>query len=131
MTAQPNKDDDVNLEEFTRVADANEIPPGRGIGVDVDGIEIAVFNVGDGAFYAISNRCSHQHAPLCKAGEEKINAEYTWTKTRGSVNTEECTVSCPWHLWTWDLETGVNEASGQRIATFDCIVRDGDVLVRI
>ena len=124
-------DDTPDLAEFTKVAEVGEIPEGRGIGVSVDGVEIAVFNVGDGDYYAISNRCSHQQAPLCKAGEEKINAEHTWTKTRGGVNKEECTVSCPWHLWTWDLETGVNEASGQRIGTFDCTVDGGDILVRI
>ena len=123
--------DSIDPDDYTKVAEVGEIPEGRGIGVDVDGIEIAVFNVGDGDYYAISNRCSHQQAPLYKAGEEKINAEHTWTQTRGGVNTEECTVSCPWHLWTWDLETGTNEASGQRIGTFDCVVDDGDVLVRI
>ncbi len=121
---------DGGRDGFTKVAEADEIPEGRGVGVDVDGVEVAVFNTGDG-FYAISNRCAHQHAPLCKAGEEKINAEHTWTKTRGGVNSETKTVSCPWHLWSWDLETGENEASGRRIATFDVAVDDGDVLVRI
>ena len=115
---------------FTKVAEADEIPAGRGIGVDVDGIEVAVFNA-DGEFHAISNRCAHQSAPLCKAGERKINAEHTWTETRGGVNAEAGTVSCPWHLWSWDLETGENPASGSRIATFDCRVDDGDVYVRI
>ena len=124
-------DQSIDTDAYTKVAEVSDVPEGRGIGVDVDGIEIAVFNCGDGEFYAISNRCSHQQAPLWKAGEEKINAEHTWTQTRGGVNTEECTVSCPWHLWTWDLETGTNEASGQRIGTFDVEVRGEDVLVRI
>lgn len=117
-------------DEFTKVATVAEIPEGRGIGVSVDGIEIAVFNTGD-EFHAISNRCAHQQAPLCRAGEEKINAEDTWTKMRGGVDVESKTVSCPWHLWSWDLETGEHEASGKRIGTFDCEVVDGDVLVRI
>ena len=121
---------DTSLEDYTKVAEVGEIPNERGIGVDIDGIEIAVFNA-DGEYYAISNRCSHQQAPLCKAGEEKLNPEYTWTKTRGSVNAEEKTVSCPWHLWRWDLETGEHEVTGQRIGTFDVRVDDGDILVRI
>ena len=121
---------DATAEDFTKVATVEEIPEGEGVGFDVGGIEIAVFHV-DGEFYAISNRCAHQRAPLCKAGERKINAEHTWTETRGGVNAEAKTVSCPWHLWTWDLETGENAASGSRIATFDCRVVDGDVLVRI
>lgn len=121
---------DEDLDGFKKVAEAGEIPAGRGIGVDVDGIEIALFNA-DGEYFAISNRCAHQSAPLCKAGERKINAEHTWTKTRGGVNAEKQTVSCPWHLWSWDLETGVNETSGKRIATFECRVEDDDILVRI
>lgn len=115
---------------YTKVAEVGEIPVGRGIGVDIDGIEVAVFNAED-EYFAIANRCAHQQAPLCKAGEEKINAEHTWTKTRGGVNTDANTVSCPWHLWTWDLERGVNPASGKRIATFDCRVEDGDILIRL
>lgn len=115
---------------FVRVATVDEIPRGRGIGVDVGGIEVSIFHVND-EFYAISNRCAHQQAPLSKAGEKKINAEHTWTDSRGGVNEEECTVSCPWHLWEWDLETGVHEASGKRIGTFDCKTEGGNVLVRI
>lgn len=117
-------------EAYTEVANTDEIPRGAGIGIDINGIEIAVFNV-KGEFYAISNRCSHQRAPLCKAGDKKINAEHTWTETRGSVNEESCTVSCPWHLWEWDLKTGEHEASNQRIGTFDTLVEDETVYVRI
>ena len=121
---------ELDPEEYTRIAELEEIPRGKGIGVDVNGIEIAVFNV-DGELYAISNRCAHQRAPLCKAGEEKINAEHTWSDTRGGVDEDSCTVACPWHLWEWDLETGEHAASGQRIGTFDTAVADGDVYVRI
>lgn len=117
-------------ENYTAVATVDEIPRGKGIGVDVNGIEIAIFNVKDD-FYAISNRCAHQRAPLCRAGEEKINADHTWSGTRGGVDEDECTVACPWHLWEWDLETGTHEASGQRIGTFDTAVDGEDVLVRI
>ncbi|QSW97726.1 Rieske (2Fe-2S) protein [Haloterrigena alkaliphila] len=120
----------VDRDNFTKVAEVGDIPKGEGEGFEIDGIEIAVFNTGD-EYYAISNRCSHQRAPLCKAGDRKINAEDTWTEERGGLDTEACTVSCPWHLWEWDLETGEHEASGQRIGTFDVTVDDDDVLVRI
>jgi nitrite reductase (NADH) small subunit len=117
-------------DEYTEVASVDEVPSGSGIGVDIDGIELAVFNV-DGEFYAISNRCSHQGAPLFKAGDEKTNADHCWTKTRGGVDCEAKTVSCPWHLWEWDLETGTNAVSGQQIGSFDVKVEDSAVLVRI
>jgi nitrite reductase (NADH) small subunit len=123
-------DEAFDREAFTKVATVDEIAAGEGEGYTVKGIEIAVFNL-DGDFYAISNRCAHQRAPLHKAGDRKINAEDTWTEKRGGVNVEDCTVSCPWHLWEWDLESGVHEASGKRIGTFDCVVDGEDVLVRI
>lgn len=125
----PNDSTDP-IDDFTKVAEVDEIPEGEGSGFDVNGIEIAVFNV-DGEFYAISNRCAHQRAPLCNAGDEKINAESTWTGNRGGVNEDSCTVSCPWHLWEWDLETGEHEASDQRIGNFDCKIVDNDVWVHI
>ncbi|MFC6722925.1 Rieske (2Fe-2S) protein [Halobium palmae] len=115
---------------YTKVASVDDVPRGRGIAVDVDGIEIVVFNV-KGEFHALSNRCPHQGAPLYKAGEEKINAEDTWTDSRGGVNEDEVTVSCPWHLWELDIESGEHEVSGKCIGTFDAEVADGDVYVRI
>lgn len=117
-------------DDFTKVATVDDVPKGSGIGVEVDGIEIAIFNA-DGKFFAIANRCAHQQAPMCKAGDKKINADHTWTESRGGLNEEACTVSCPWHLWEWDLKTGEHEASGKRIGTFDVTVSDGGVYVRI
>lgn len=117
-------------EEYTKVAEIGDIPVGRAIGVEIDGIEVAVFNT-DGEYFAMANRCAHQHAPLCKAGEEKINAEHTWTKTRGTVDTDTNTVTCPWHLWEWDLETGTHEVTGKRIGTFDVVVDGDDILIQI
>jgi len=120
----------VDNDDFTKVAEVGDIPKGEGEAFEINGIEIAVFNTGD-EYYAISNRCSHQRAPLHKAGDKKINSEDTWTDKRGGVDTEACTVSCPWHLWEWDLETGEHEASGQCIGTFDCVVDDDDILVHV
>ena len=107
-----------------------DLDPGERLLKTISDREIGVFNV-DGEFYAISNRCAHQRAPLCKAGEEKINADDTWSGTRGGVDEEACTVACPWHLWEWDLETGEHAASGKRIGTFDTAVDGEDVYVRV
>jgi nitrite reductase/ring-hydroxylating ferredoxin subunit len=48
---------------------------------------IAVFNV-DGTFYAIDNECPHSGGPL---GEGSL---------KGAM------VSCPWHLWRYDVTSG-------------------------
>ena len=100
------------------------------MGVDIDGIEVALFNI-DGEYFAISNRCAHQSAPLCKVGEEKINAEKCWNDTRGNIDQENGTIACPWHLWEWDVDTGEHEVSEKRIGTFDVKVQQGEILVRI
>jgi nitrite reductase (NADH) small subunit len=117
------------LEGYVRVAEAASVAPGRGMGVEVDGIELALFNV-DGEYYALSNRCPHQRAPLCKVGEPKINGDKCWTETRGGF-TGQPAVTCPWHLWEINLETGEHETSGKRIGTFDVREADGALYVRI
>lgn len=116
-------------DDFRPVASTDQLEPGQGMGVDVDGIEIALFYV-DGDYHAISNRCAHQQAPLCRVGEPKINGEKCWTSTRGGVDDDELAVSCPWHLWEWDLQSGEHEVSGKRIGSFDTAVEDGTVYVR-
>jgi nitrite reductase (NADH) small subunit/3-phenylpropionate/trans-cinnamate dioxygenase ferredoxin subunit len=78
------------MNDFVSVAHVNEIPPGTGRTVEVNGIWIAVFNVA-GTFYAIDNACPHAGGPL---GEGKLD---------GTV------VECPWHGWRF------NVISGQRV----------------
>lgn len=121
---------DPDADGFRKVADASDLKPGEGLGVDVNGIEIALFNV-EGELYAISNRCGHQRAPLCKVGKKKINGDKCWTDRLGGIDEGAPSIACPWHLWEWNLETGENPVSGKRISTFDVKAEDGDVLVRI
>jgi len=95
------------LNDYISVAHVCDIPPGTGRTVEVNGIWIAVFNVG-GTFYAIDNACPHAGGPL---GEGKLC---------GTV------VECPWHGWKFNI------ASGQRVGNPDfevpsCQVRiEGD-----
>lgn len=116
-------------DSYIRVADADELEPGKGMGVEVNGIEVALFNV-DGEYHALSNRCPHQRAPLCKVGEKKINGEKCWNENRGGF-TDAPAVTCPWHLWEISLETGEHETSGKQIGVFDVTVEGGDVYVKI
>lgn len=75
------------MKDFVKVAFANEILPGTGRTVEVEGIWIAVFNV-EGKFYAVDNSCPHAGGPL---GEGKL------------CGTE---VECPWHGWKFDVTSG-------------------------
>ena len=61
--------------------------PGNAIRVTVDGVDVAIFNVG-GHLYGIDAKCTHVGGPLDK----------------GPVS--GTTVTCPWHGSEFDLKTG-------------------------
>lgn len=116
--------------EYETVTTVDKLRPGEGLGVELNGIEMALFNV-EGDYYAIANRCAHQRAPLCKTGHQKLNGDKCYSPTLGLIDDETPSVHCPWHLWEWNLHSGENPVTGMRISTFDVRVRDGDVQVRI
>jgi 3-phenylpropionate/trans-cinnamate dioxygenase ferredoxin component len=62
---------------------------GDKIVVEIDGVEIAVFNVDNEQYYAVEDICSHDGGPL---GEGEL------------VNTYE--VECPRHGARFDIRTG-------------------------
>ena len=99
-------------EGWTAVARPEDIPPGTGRVVNVDGRLVALFNC-SGAYYAIDNQCPHRGGPLGK----------------GTV--EGQTVVCPWHGWSFDVTSGVNIDTGRiRVACFEVAVEGGVIQVR-
>ena len=75
--------------------------------------EIALFNV-DGAFYALENTCCHRGGPL---GDGAIKGN---------------SVTCPWHMWEFDLATGACVNSpGDHVRTYDVVVENDEVKVRL
>ena len=77
------------MSELVRVCAVRDVPVGTGKAVDVNGKQVAVFNI-DGKFHAIDNVCRHRMGPLAEGDVE------------GTV------VTCPWHGWTYDVTTGVS-----------------------
>jgi len=73
---------------FVRVARGDDIPSGRGRLVEAGAHTLAVFNGGDGRFYAVSALCPHEDGPLADG----------WI--------EGDAVVCPWHGFDFDLATG-------------------------
>ena len=73
---------------FVKVADASTIPVGQGTLVEGGGIAVAVFNAGDGRFYACGPICPHENGPLAEG----------WLEGEAVV--------CPWHGFDFDLRTG-------------------------
>jgi nitrite reductase/ring-hydroxylating ferredoxin subunit len=47
------------MANYVEVGDVEQLPPGRGTVVKVEGKDVALFNV-DGTFYAIEDACLHQ-----------------------------------------------------------------------
>jgi nitrite reductase/ring-hydroxylating ferredoxin subunit len=100
--------------EITYVAELAELPPGRMRYVEVDGLPIALANVG-GTVYAFGDSCRHEGGPL-SAG----------------VLIDD-TVTCPWHGWTYSVRTGkaIVPPVGIRVPTYDVIVEAGRIMVAI
>ncbi|HKO56602.1 MAG TPA: Rieske 2Fe-2S domain-containing protein [Thermoanaerobaculia bacterium] len=74
--------------DFIDIASVTDVPPGRARTFDAGDRRIAVYHTARG-FYASDNTCPHRGGPL---GE-------------GDVIGNE--IVCPWHLWGFDVQTGV------------------------
>jgi NAD(P)H-dependent nitrite reductase small subunit len=99
--------------DFVSIATTDDIPVGEGRVIAVRNREIALFNVG-GAFYALENTCCHRGGPL------------------GDGTLEGNTVTCPWHMWQFDIATGACANSpGDHVRTYDVIVEGDAVKVRL
>ena len=72
---------------FVPVTKVSDLPPGRMTWVVVDRERLLLVNV-DGRFYALSDVCGHQRAPL----------------SRGTL--EGHVVECPLHFARYDVRTG-------------------------
>jgi nitrite reductase (NADH) small subunit len=93
------------------VAKVRDIPSGSCLGVEVKGEKIAVYNV-EGEYYALDAICPHEGGPL----------------ERGRV--EGYTVTCPWHLWQYDVRTGVLVGdSSVRVRSYKVHAMGEDILL--
>jgi nitrite reductase/ring-hydroxylating ferredoxin subunit/iron-sulfur cluster repair protein YtfE (RIC family) len=99
---------------FEKVAATSEIPSGSMKQVGVGGIDVMLANV-NGAFYALSNKCTHAGGPLAKG------------KLEGFV------VQCPLHGSKFDVRTGAVVGPPAQIPerVFGVKVEGKDVLVNV
>ncbi len=93
-----------------------ELPPGERRLVELDDLDIGVFNCG-GQLFAIEDRCSHDDGELAE----------------GELDVEDCTVECPRHGSRFDLRTGtpLNLPAYVPIDTFPVTVEDGVIRVEV
>lgn len=101
------------MPNFTKAANVSELKPGDSKVVNVNGTEVALFNV-DGEFFATTNTCLHRGGPL---GEGMLDGDV---------------VTCPWHGWRFNVKTGISPVMPTaKIATYQVKVEGNDVMVAI
>jgi len=103
----------LQMADFIEVAKTYDLPIGRATVRTIGAHRIALFHIASG-FYATDNTCPHRGGPL---GE-------------GDVLGNE--IVCPWHFWSFQIETGACLASlDMKIATHEVRVEGDRVLVRL
>jgi nitrite reductase/ring-hydroxylating ferredoxin subunit len=98
------------MPKSVQVLKSADLAPGQSRVVEVEGRELALFNV-EGAFHCLSNVCPHVGGPL---GEGALKGE---------------TVVCPWHGWRFNVKTGANELGSRKAECFSARVEGDWVLV--
>ena len=101
---------------LTRLIALEDCPPDRGTFVPAGGNELAVFRLsddnGEARVVVIDNACPHSSGNLA-AGEV----------TEGHV-------TCPVHLWEFDLKSGeCTHSPRARVRRYRTEIRDGDIWV--
>lgn len=113
-----------------RLGSVGDFPEGEGVRVDLEEfpVPIAVFNLGE-EFYAVPDSCPHKGGPFSRCGTSPRTEGVGGT--RGKLDPEELTVSCPWHGLEFDLESGECPATDDRLRSFDVTVEGEDVTLRL
>ena len=102
------------MARLVKIADANQLPPGKATAAEIDGTRIAVFNVG-GSFYALEDTCPHAGGPL----------------SEGLVDGDK--VVCPWHDAEFDLNTGdvLAPPAFEGVKSYKVVVEGNDVKLEL
>lgn len=110
------------------ICSTDELDVGERIITDIEGREIAVFNV-KGEYIAAANYCVHAGGPICEGRvtgtvtAEPDTWEWDWDR-------DDEIIACPWHGWEFDLLSGKNLSLDKyRLITYETLVRDGEVIV--
>jgi 3-phenylpropionate/trans-cinnamate dioxygenase ferredoxin subunit len=102
------------MANFVKVAETGEINPGERRVVEIEGLFIAVFNVG-GNYYAIEDVCTHDDGPLAEGELDGFQIE------------------CPRHGARFDIRDGkvLSFPAVTPVPRYEVKVEGGDVLVDI
>ena len=102
------------MADFVKAATTTEIEPGQARLVEVNGKQIALFNV-VGQFFALDNTCTHRSGPLAE----------------GEVSGNE--VTCPWHGAKFDVRTGevMGPPAQRAVARYGVRVTGTDIEIEV
>ncbi len=96
-----------------RVAETEAVPEGKGIVVNVEGKQLAIFRY-QGEFFALDETCPHRGGPLHE----------------GPI--QEGIVACPRHLWQFNLKTGLSPVNPlSKVQVYKTRVEGNNVFVEI
>ena len=98
-------------ENWYLAANRDDLEKAGQIMVRPQGRQIALFYSSDG-IRACDNRCPHEGYPLVE----------------GSLG-PDCILTCNWHNWKFNLDTGDNLYGGDRLRTYPVELRDGKIWI--
>lgn len=95
----------------TRLCSTGDVESGSAILVEVDDLELAVYNV-DGEFYVTDDRCTH--------GPGSLSEGYL----------DGCVIECDFHNGAFDIRTGevVAPPCMVPLKTYEVVVENGEVM---
>ena len=101
------------MAEWVKVCEVDELAPGEKKQLDLDGLEVAVFNV-EGEYYVIEDVCTHDYSSL----------------DDGELDGDQ--IICPRHAARFNVKTGeaLTAPAYEAIPTFPVRVEGGIVQVR-
>ena len=102
------------MAQWKKVATNQEITSGQGKQIQIDGHNIALFNVG-GKYYAIHDECTHAGGSLAEGSLE------------GNI------VACPWHGATFDVTCGkvLSDPAYEDVRSYPVKVEGAEILIEI
>lgn len=101
------------MSDFIEIASTGDVPVGGAKTVRVGEKTIALYHTASG-FYATDNICPHRGGPLAEG--DLIGNEIT----------------CPWHLWGFDVTTGLCAGNSEiSVQTHELRVEGDRILVRL
>lgn len=95
----------------TRLCSTDDVEPGSALLVEIDDLELAVYNV-DGEFYVTDDRCTH--------GPGSLSEGYL----------DGCVIECDFHNGAFDIRTGevVAPPCMVPLKTYEVVVENGEVM---